>query len=84
MSNRDNTGVLFRNQYAKDEKHPVYKGRGEYQGAQFEIAAWVRTDQNGDQYLSLAFQPPYEKRSDQPQREKTPGYVARDDKDLPF
>jgi uncharacterized protein (DUF736 family) len=56
-----NKGVLFTNDKGDNEKRPGYKGRGNWKGQEFEVAAWNRTSKDGKPYLSLSFSEPYKK-----------------------
>jgi hypothetical protein len=56
MPNFDNTnrGVFFRNDRKKPEsREPDYRGRLNVDGAEYELAGWVREGKNG-KYLSLS------------------------------
>jgi len=56
-----NSGTLWTNDYKTQPHQPDYKGKGEYNGVEFELAAWVKTDRNGKQFLSLKISEPYRK-----------------------
>ena len=72
MSDFPDSAVLFKNEYKQSEKHPDYKGRGEWKGSQFDLAAWIKTDRKGQKFMSLKLSKPYEK-ADAPQdRRQTP------------
>jgi hypothetical protein len=62
MPEYDNTnkGVAFRNDYRKEDKHPNFKGKGNFNGQDFDIAIWERTSPKG-QFFSISFSEPYEK-----------------------
>lgn len=53
---KDNEGVLFKNEDKKTDKHPDYKGWGEVGGVAVWIAAWIKTGKKG-KFMSLAFTP---------------------------
>ena len=55
------SATLWPNDYKKQSNHPDYKGKGEYKGVEFDLAAWVKTDRNGKQFLSLKISEPYVK-----------------------
>ena len=58
MANQnDNSGALFRNDKQGVEKRPDYTGNCIVNGVSMRISAWVKTAQNGSQYMSLAFSP---------------------------
>jgi hypothetical protein len=65
MPDFDNTnkGVAFKNDYKTEDKHPYYKGKGNFNGVDFDIAVWKRTSAKGD-FLSIAFSEPYVKKDD--------------------
>ena len=56
----ENKGVAFRNDYRKEDKHPNFKGKGNFNGQDFDIAIWERTSPKG-QFFSISFSEPYEK-----------------------
>jgi uncharacterized protein (DUF736 family) len=66
MGNKNNQGVLFRNAKKDKDTQPDYKGSGMYDGIEFEVSAWVRKSEKGNEYLSLAFKQPFVK--DNPER----------------
>lgn len=60
MSNYENKGILFKNDYKENDNHPYYKGKINVEGKEFELAAWVKEGKNG-KFLSLSVSEPYEK-----------------------
>lgn len=56
-----NSGALFKNERKEKENHPDYRGRGNFDGVDFEVAAWIRKSKDGKTYMSLAFSEPYVK-----------------------
>ena len=56
-------GTLSKNQYYEEGSNkPPYKGKGEFNGVKFEIAAWVNENgETGEKFFSLKFQEPYVK-----------------------
>jgi len=55
-------GSIFKNQYKEKETQPDYKGSIKLQdGADKELAAWVKQDKNGDSFLSITISDPYVK-----------------------
>lgn len=62
MPEFDNTnrGVAFKNDYKKSESHPDFKGKGNFNGQEFEFAFWEKYNDKG-QYFSFSFQEPYVK-----------------------
>jgi len=53
-----NTGVLFRNDQAGNDKRPNYKGKVNVAGVDYELAGWTRTGASGVPFLSLKVQTP--------------------------
>lgn len=78
---RDNSGVLFKNDRKEQPNHPDMKGWGTINGVEVWISAWTKTGQKG-KFLSLAIKP----------KDAKPAIVARVDRgriedipdDLPF
>lgn len=56
----ENRGVVFLNDKTKDNQ-PDWKGRGNFQGAEFELSMWERTSKDGKAYYSISFSKPYKK-----------------------
>jgi uncharacterized protein (DUF736 family) len=63
MSKYDNSNsaVLFKNDKKGNEKAPDYKGKGQVNGKDVELAAWARKSEKGDTFLSITFSEPYNK-----------------------
>jgi uncharacterized protein (DUF736 family) len=60
MIEYENKGILFKNDYKKDnEKAPDYKGKINVEGKEFELAAWVREGNKG-KFMSLSVSEPYD------------------------
>ena len=78
MADYDNTnkGVAFRNDYRKEDKHPNWKGKGNFNGQDFDIAIWERTSPKGP-FFSMSFSKPYVK-DEQPQSGYDKAKQARD------
>lgn len=51
---RDNSGILFRNDRKKEEKHPDYQGRATIDQRGWWLAGWIKEGRKG-KFLSLAF-----------------------------
>ena len=60
--NYDNNmrGALFRNRDKKSDNSPDYTGKCEIEGSNYRIAAWIKTSNGGDKYMSLSFSIPRE------------------------
>jgi uncharacterized protein (DUF736 family) len=56
-----NKGVAFFNDKKEQEKHPDYRGKGNFNGVDFELALWGRTTHDGREYFSISFSEPYQK-----------------------
>lgn len=62
MAEFDNTnkGVAFKNDYKTEEKHPYYKGKGNFNGIDFEFGVWIKENDKG-KFLTFQFSEPYVK-----------------------
>jgi len=49
-------GVLFKNDRKEKDTHPDYKGQSEVNGVEYWLSAWIKTDKNGNKFMSLSFQ----------------------------
>ena len=73
-----NSGVLFKNE-SDNEKAPMYKGKINVDGKEYELAAWLREAKSGKgKFLSLKVQEPRTK------GEKKPVTFDDIDSDVPF
>lgn len=57
---RDNSGVLFRNDDKKSDKSPDYTGSAMIDGVEKRLAAWIKDGRKG-KFMSLSFSEPKEK-----------------------
>lgn len=80
----DDTGVMFPNR-EKQGKQPDWRGHANFEGVDFEIAAWVRQSRkDGSEFLSLKLQRP-KKRDEVPQAKPQPVPTSPPvDDDVPF
>jgi hypothetical protein len=78
MENRDNSGVLFKNDRKESEKHPDYKGYLTVNNQEFWLSAWIKEGKTG-KYMGLAISP---KEDYQPKQASKKASIA--DEDLPF
>jgi len=55
MSNyeKNETGVLFKNDKKEKETQPDYKGNLTVDNVEYYISSWINTSKKGDKYMSL-------------------------------
>ena len=53
---KDNSGVLFKNDRKDTDSHPGYTGNAMIDGREYWISGWVKTGKNG-KFFSFAFKP---------------------------
>lgn len=92
MSNqRDNSGVMFKNDRKEQPNHPDYKGSATIDGVEFWLSAWIKEGKSG-KFMSLSVKP---KETQQAQRPPSPapkpnayaaakGRPQQDYDDVPF
>lgn len=56
-----NKGVAFFNDKKEKETQPDYRGKGNFNGTDFELALWHRETKDGKEYYSISFSEPYQK-----------------------
>ena len=78
MENRDNSGVLFKNDRKESDKHPDYKGYLTVNNQEFWLSAWIKEGKTG-KYMGLAISPKEDYQSKQ-----APKKASFDESDLPF
>ena len=78
MENRDNSGVLFKNDRKESEKHPDYKGYLTVNNQEFWLSSWIKEGKTG-KYMGLAISP---KEEYQPKQAPKKANIA--DEDVPF
>ena len=77
---RDNSGVLFKNDKKETGNHPDYKGNITVDGKDYWISAWIKEGKSG-KFMGLAVSPKEEYKAKPSERSKTTGF---DESDLPF
>lgn len=87
MSNfqqRDNSGVLFKNDKGDNPSRPDYRGDLMVDGQPYELAAWIKDGARG-KFMSLSVKPKDEQRqAPRPQRSAPPRRAADDFDEPPF
>lgn len=64
-------GVAFLNEKKDKETQPDFRGKGNFNGTDFEFGMWERTSKTGKSYFSFSFSEPYKK------AEGSPSWEAR-------
>jgi uncharacterized protein (DUF736 family) len=81
METKNNTGAIFKNDKKTAETQPDYKGKVNVNGADMEVALWLKESKSGMKYFSATFQEPYVR----PAISDAPAEPFKlEDDDLPF
>lgn len=54
---RDNSGVLFKNDKKQSNNHPDCKGSTTINGVEYWVSGWWKQGRSGQRFLSLAYTP---------------------------
>lgn len=80
MQQKDNSGVLFKNDKRESDNHPNYKGSAMVDGSEYWLSAWVNKSKNGQMYMSVSLTP---RDNQQQQSQPSPQQGSFDD-DIQF
>ena len=80
MEQRDNSGVLFKEQDKKTPNHPDYKGNITVNGKPYWLSAWIKEGKTG-KFMGLAVGPKEEANTSSP---KSKSSIEDMDDDVPF
>lgn len=72
---KEGSGSLFTNTRKEKDSHPDERGDAMIGGVLYEVAAWLKTDRNGNTFRSLSIQ----KKKDRPKRDDGAAYQAAKD-----
>jgi hypothetical protein len=78
---RDNSGVMFKNDKREKESHPHYKGNIRVNGQEYWLSAWIKEGKNG-KFMGLALSPK-EEQGQAPQAKSSKKIEDMDDS-IPF
>lgn len=78
---KDNSGVLFKNDKKTTEKHPDYNGNCLIGGVDYFMAAWIKTSESGRKYFSFSFT---KKDNTATKHQSADNKTGMDDDDIPF
>lgn len=70
---RDNSGLLFKNNRKEKDSHPDYTGNCMVNGKEMRMSAWIKEGESVE-FFSFAFSEPYLKEAGEPA--KANGYIS--------
>ena len=79
---RDNSGVLFKNDKKETGNQPDYKGNITVDGQSYWLSAWIKEGKSG-KFMGLAVSPKEEANTSSPKKKPSSGFDDMDN-DLPF
>ena len=54
MRDRNNSGVLFKNDRKEKENQPDYTGKIEVENVEYKLSAWIKESKGGIKFMSLS------------------------------
>jgi hypothetical protein len=79
---RDNSGVLFKNDKKETGNQPDYKGNITVDGQSYWLSAWIKEGKSG-KFMGLAVSPKEEANTSSPKKKPSSGFDDMDS-DIPF
>ena len=80
MEQRDNSGVLFKNDKKETGNQPDYKGNITVDGQSYWLSAWIKDGKSG-KFMGLAVSPKEEANTSSPKKKSS---IEDMDEDIPF